>query len=68
MFHTSYYDEGFRWHPQYDVDYGHPLGDAVESKGKKGQTVVYERNYTKCSVRVVCAAGESVCNAHLEME
>ena len=71
--HGSYLDAGFKWHPEWDVDYGRPLADAkVVSNGSV--STVYTRNYTNCDVAVVCpvvaggGAGEGECTGSLHMK
>ena len=77
-FHTSYLDAGFRWHQEWDVDYGRPLAPAQVVRranpgsggGSNRGDDVYTRNYTKCFVRVTCpplAASGGSCDAQLTM-
>ena len=51
MASTGWYDGNFKWHPEYDVDYGRPLGDATHDK----DSGVFSRSYTKCVVTLDCA-------------
>jgi hypothetical protein len=43
----NWYDESFCWRPDFDVDFGAPLANAVRT----GKTT-WARNYTRCSVTV----------------
>jgi hypothetical protein len=51
MASTGWYDGNFKWQPEYDVDYGRPLGDATHDK----DSGVFSRSYTKCVVTLDCA-------------
>ena len=66
-FHSSYYDAGFVWHEEWDVDYGKPISDAVATWGERRRAVSFERNYTKCTVRVVCPASINPCSGKVQM-
>ena len=49
MASTGWYDDNWRWQPEYDVDYGTPLADARFENGK------FTREYSRCSVTLDCA-------------
>lgn len=50
MASAGWLDGGWVWHPEYDVDYGEPVGPA------RRDGAVYTRNYTNCIVKVNCSA------------
>ena len=57
-YHSSYYDAGYQWHPEFDVLYGTPTSEPARTAGKLGKTVVYTRSYTHCNVRIVCESNQ----------
>ena len=44
---SGWYDEDFCWRPEFDVEYGVPLGEA-----KRTGPHSWTRNYTRCNVAV----------------
>jgi hypothetical protein len=47
---TGWNTADWRWHPQFDADYGVPRGRAV----RNATTGAWTRNFTKCRVEVQC--------------
>ena len=52
MASAGWLDGGWSWHPEYDVDYGTPLGPALAVNTAGG--TVYTRRFTRCTVTVNC--------------
>ena len=49
----GWYDEGFCWHPEFDVVWGEPVGPA-----KRTGPHSWTRNYTRCNVAVDVSKAE----------
>jgi hypothetical protein len=65
--HNGYLDAGFRWHDEYDIDYGTPVGEPVATVDKGSGGVVYTRAYSHCSVHVSCTGGAKLCDGWVNM-
>jgi len=46
---SGWMDNNWAWHPEFEKDYGEPLGN-----GKEVQHGVFARNYSKCRVEMDC--------------
>lgn len=59
MASTGWLDDNWHWYPEYDRDYGVPIGKAVRKKTTVNdetglEPVVYTRNFTKSFVTLTC--------------
>ena len=54
MASEGWLDGGWQWHPEYNVEYGQPLGLAVRHFSTNGGNTVYTRNFSQCDVTVIC--------------
>lgn len=63
--HRGYLDNGFKWHSEYDLDYGHPIGEPTANKSSSG--VVFTREYSRCTVHVTCLTGAKMCDGWVNM-
>eukprot|EP00038_Savillea_parva_P005072 m.146846 g.146846 ORF g.146846 m.146846 type:complete len:541 (+) comp11651_c2_seq9:195-1817(+) len=59
MASQGWLDAGWWWHPEYNPDYGTPVGPASRHDSSNGTTIVYTREYTHCTVTVNCTTGDS---------
>lgn len=59
-------ENGWDWHPEFDLDYGEPLGPPLRGATplRGASAGEWQRNFTRCSVRVNCAAKTSSVEFH----